>query len=73
MNLKTMCSVLTKVQNNVKNVAKEMNIVVRTLEIVRDHGLTTQDLLMYDTVPSCLVFDDEEMMKKPTKSILIKE
>ena len=71
-NLKTMVSARSKGHNPVKKV-KEINIVSRTLEIGRDRGLTTDDLLKYDIVPSPLLFDDDGMMTKPTKSSLIRD
>ena len=72
-NLKTMNTARSKAQNTVKKVVKEINIVGRTLEIVRDRGLTTEDLLKCDVVPSPLLFDEDGMMTKPTKSVLVKE
>ena len=61
-NLKTMSSVRSKGQETVKKVVKEINVVGRTLEIARDRGLTTDDLLNYDIVPSPLFFDEDQMM-----------
>ena len=71
-NLKTMTSARSTRQNPDKK-AKQINIVGRTVEIVCDRGLTTDDLLKYDIAPSPLLFDDDGMMTKPTKSILVKE
>lgn len=63
----TRSSARSKGHNPVKKV-KEINIVGmtlgRTLEIARDRGLTTDDLLKYDKVPSALLFDDDGMMTK---------
>ena len=52
---------------------KETNIIERTIEIARDRGLSTNDLLKYDLAPSPLLFDDDGSMTKPTKSFLIRE
>ena len=72
-NLKSMSSVRSKGQKTVKKVVKKINIVGKTLEIARDRGLTTDDLLNYEIVPSALLFDEDQMMTKLTKSVLIKE
>ena len=71
-NLKTMNSAKSKGTNPAKKL-KETNIIGRNIEIARDRGLSTDDLLMYDIAPSPLLFDDDGMMTKPTKSVLIRE
>lgn len=73
LNLRTMNTARSKPQKTVKKAVKEINIVGRTLEIARDRGLTTEDLLKYDVVPSPLLFDEDGMMTKPNKSVLVKE
>ena len=56
-----------------KKVVKEMNIAEKTIEIVRDRGLTTETLLDYDAAPSPLLFGEDGMMTKTDKSQLLKE
>ena len=72
INLKTMRSTKNKETSQAKSI-KETNIIERTIEIARDHGLSTDDLLTYDLAPSPLLFDDDGSMTKPTKSVLIRE
>ena len=45
----------------------------KSIEIARDRGLGTEDLLKYDVVPSPMLFDDDGLMTKPEKSQLIRE
>jgi len=68
-----MKSIRNKPQKTIRKTVKEMNIADRNIEIAREHGLATEDLLKYDVVPSPVLFDDEGMMTKSEKSQLIKE
>ena len=49
-----------------------MNIAEKNIDIARARGLTNNELLEYD-VPYSLLFDDDGMMIKPNKSLLLKE
>ena len=60
-------------QKTIRSTVREMNIAERNIEIARERGRRTEDLLQYDVVPSPVLFDDAGMMTKPTKSLLIKE
>ena len=44
----------------------------KSIEIARDRGLLTKDILIYDVAPSPMLFDDEGFMTKPEKSELIR-
>ena len=72
INLKTMRSTKNKETNKAKSI-KETNIIERAIEIARDRGLSTDDLLTYDLAPSPLLFHDDGSMTKPTKSVLIRK
>ncbi|KAG1685952.1 hypothetical protein GQR58_008894 [Nymphon striatum] len=56
-----------------KKVIREMNMAEKSIEIARDRGLATEDLLKYDVLPSPMLFDDHGLMTKPEKSQLIRE
>ncbi|KAG1701651.1 hypothetical protein GQR58_004686 [Nymphon striatum] len=56
-----------------KKVIREMNMAEKSIEIARDKGLATEDLLKYDVLPSPMLFDDHGLMTKPEKSQLIRE
>ncbi|KAG1714106.1 hypothetical protein GQR58_001752 [Nymphon striatum] len=56
-----------------KKVIREMNMAEKSIEIARDRGLATEDLLKYDVLPSHMLFDDHGLMTKPEKSQLIRE
>lgn len=62
--MKTMKSIRNKPEKKVKKTVKEMNIAERNIEIARERGLTTEDLLKSD-VPSPVLFDEEGLMTKP--------
>ena len=70
--LKTMKSIRDKPEKTLKKTVKEMNIAERNIEIARERGLTTEDLLKYDVVPSPVLFNAEGLMTKPEKESLIK-
>ena len=70
-NLKRMISIRNKPQKTTKRVIREMNMTEKSIEIARDRGLGTDDLLKYDVVPSSLLFDGDMLMSKPEKSQLI--
>ena len=48
-----------------------MNIAEKNIDIVRERGLTNNELLEYD-VPSSLLFYDDGMMIKQNKNLLLK-
>ena len=68
-----MKSIRTKPQKTIKTTLKAMNTAERNIEIARERGLKTENILKYDVVPSPLLFDDEGIMTKPTKSQLFQE
>lgn len=72
-NLKTMQSIRQKPQQTTKTVVREMIIMEKTVEIARDRGFTTEDLLKYDVASSPLLFNTDGSMTKPSKSDLLKE
>ena len=43
------------------------------IEVARDRGLSTDELLSYDIVSSPMLFNDDGFMTKPDKSSLIRE
>ena len=49
-----------------------MNMTDKSIEVARDRGLGTDDLLTYDVVPSPLLFVDDGLMTKPEKSQLVR-
>lgn len=73
MNLKTMKTIREKPKPTMRQAVKEMNIAGKNIEIARDRGLTTEDLLKYDVTPSPTLFTADGMMTSPQKSQLIKE
>ncbi|KAG1677699.1 hypothetical protein GQR58_013762 [Nymphon striatum] len=73
MNLKTMISIKNKSTRTTKKVIREMNMAEKSIEIARDRGLATEDLLKYDVLPSPMLFDDHGLRTKPEKSQLIRE
>ncbi|KAG1651190.1 hypothetical protein GQR58_027383 [Nymphon striatum] len=73
MNLKTMISIKNKSTRTTKKVIREMNMAEKSIEIARDRGLATEDLLKYDVLPSPMLFDDHGLITKPEKSQLICE
>ena len=70
-NLKTMITVKNKSKKTTKKVIRELHMNEKSIEIARDRGLLTKDILMYDVVPSPMLFDDDRFMTKPEKSELI--
>ena len=73
-NLKTMISIRNKSKKTTKKVnLREMNMTEKSIEIARDRGLSTKDLVKYDVVPSPMLFDHDGLMTKPEKSQLIRE
>ena len=60
-------------QKTIKKTLREMNIVEKTIEIARDRGFTTEELLSHDVAPSPTLFNDDGSMTKPDKSQLVKE
>ena len=71
-NLKRMISIRNKPQKTTKRVIREMNMTEKSVEIARNRGLGTDDLLKYDVVPSSMLFDGDMLMNKPEKSKLIR-
>ena len=68
-----MISIRNKPQKTTKKVTRQMNMTEKSIEIARDRGLGTDDLLKYDVVPSPMLFDGGRLMNKPEKSQLIRE
>ena len=68
-----MKSIRDKPIKSIKKTVKQINITERNIEIARERGLTNNELLEYDVVPSSMLFDDDGMMTKPNKSLLLKE
>ena len=62
-----------KQQKTTRSAIRRMNIAERNIEIARECGLRTEDLLQHDVVPSSVLFDNEVMMTKSAKSLMIKE
>ena len=52
---------------------KDIGIAERKISITHDRGMSSDDLLAYDIVQSPLLFDEDGMMTKPDKSMLVKE
>ena len=73
LNLKTMKSLNVQPHKTTKSVIREKNINEKLLDVARDRGLSSADLLEYDAVPSSHIFDDHGLMTKPNKSQLITE
>lgn len=72
-NLKNMKSINIKPKKTTKTVLKQRNISDIEVEVSRDRGCTTDDLLQYDIVPSPYLFDEMGFMVKPDKGQLITE
>ena len=62
-----------KTQKTAKAKVKEVNILDRSIDVARERGLTKIDLLRYDVAPSPVLFDDNHLMTKSTKSLLVKD
>ena len=73
LNIETVVSIKNKPLKTTKKVIKEMIVTDKSIQIARDRGLGTEDLLKYDVVPSPMLFDDDQLMTKPEKSQLIRE
>ena len=73
LNLATMINIRNKIPKTTKMVLKEINMTEKTIEVARDRGITTGDLLKCDIIPSRLLFDDRGLMVKPEKSKLLIE
>ena len=71
--LKTMISIKDKPKQTTKKVIRAMNITDKSIEVARDRGLSTDDLLAYDVVPSPMLFSDDGLMTKLEKSHLVRE
>ena len=67
-----MITVKSKSKKTNKKVIRELNMNEKSIEIARDRGLLTKNILMYDVVPSPMLFDDEGFMTKPEKSEFIR-
>ena len=72
-NLRTMSTIRDKPKKTIKKAVKEMNIAEKTIDIARDRGLTTEDLLKFDVSPSPLLFSEDGMMTSTDKSQLLRE
>ena len=72
-NLKTMAKLKEKPKKAAKTVKQTMSLTQKLIEVARDRGLSSDELLSYDIVPSPVLFDEEGLMTKPDKSSLIRE
>ena len=72
-NLKTMAKVNEKPKKTTKTVKQTMSLTQKSIEVARDRGLSSEELLSYDIVQSPVLFDEEGLMTKPDKSSLIRE
>ena len=68
-----MISIRDKPKQTTKKVIRAMNITDKSIEVTRDRGLSTDDRLAYDVVPSPTLFSDDGLMTKPEKSQLVRE
>ena len=68
-----MISIKDKPKQTTTKVIRAMNITDKSTEVARDRGLSTDDLLAYDVVPSPMLFSDDGLMTKPEKSKLVRE
>ena len=66
-----MASIQNKPKRRVKTVIKAMNMTDKSIEVARDRGLGTDDVLTYDILPSPLLFGDDELMTKQEKWQLV--
>ena len=73
LNLKTMITIRNKPKKTTKKVIRGINMTEKAIEVARDRGLTTEDLLTYEVASSTMLSDDEGLMIKPKKSQLIHE
>ena len=72
-NLKCMKSISNVLQKTVKKAVKTVNITEKAIAVARDRGMSTDELLTYDIVPSPVLFTGEGFITKPDKSHLITE
>lgn len=72
-NLKTMAKIKEKPKMSASTMKRTMNLTEKAIEVARDRGLTSDDLLAYDINPSPVLFDDDGLMTKPDKNSLIRE
>ena len=63
----------SKISPSKQSRTRAMNITEKSIEVARDQGLSTDDLLAYDLVPSPMLFSDDGLMTKPEKSQLVRE
>ena len=52
---------------------KELGVAQKLLDIARVHGYDTQEVFTYDLVKTDYLFDEDGLMKKPTKHELVRE
>ena len=71
--LKTMAKLNEKPKKTTKTVKQTMSLTQKSIEVARDRGLSSEELLSYDIVQSPVLFDEEGLMTKPYKSSLIRE
>ena len=62
-----------KPKKTTKIVKQTMSLTQKSIEVARDRGLSSEELLSYDIVQSPVLFDEEGLMTKPDKSSLIRE
>ena len=73
LNFKILKTIRDNPKTTVRQANQEMNIAEKTIEIARDHGINTEDILKYDVIPSLLLFAEDGMMAIQQKSQLIKD
>ena len=52
---------------------KELGVAQKLLDIARVRGYDAQEVFMYDLVKTSYLFDEDGLMKKPTKHELVRE
>ena len=68
-----MAKIKEKETKTTKPVKQAMNVTERELEVARDRGFSTNELLANEIVPFPILFDDDVFTTKPDKSSLICE
>ena len=62
-NMRTRKTIRDKPKTTVKQAKKEMNIAEKNIEIARERGMTSEDLLKHDVAPSPLLFIEDGTIK----------
>ena len=56
-----------KPKHTAKKVIRAMNINDKSIDVARDRGLSTDDILTYDIAPLSMLFGDDGLMTRPEK------